>query len=228
MTPTPFLFSPPFSPFSCAFSAFSESSSDGESFVNWRAYFLSGSNIISCLDNAFVKSSIYAVIIIMSAASSLSINAQELRGSGMNFTNEFATPQDIDRYKLKELWNSYHPNSKGEPFLGRQPGITIDRKNDVWLLPINQGIGEYGNRTTWILYLAGVMVRIDLDLVEGTSQNLDDRPFNMVWNLGYVKMPQDLAHDQREVLDIVKEAISVYGYRGVKQQVPETRVVFDF
>lgn len=64
----------------------------------------------------------------------------------MAFVNEYATDEDVEKYDLKEVWYQYYPYRKSEPYYGRQPKFTIDRKNKRYFMILGQGKEDQSNR----------------------------------------------------------------------------------
>ena len=146
----------------------------------------------------------------------------------MTFVNEYVSDEDIEKYDLNGLWNRYFPRRKGQPFLGNRPGWTIDRERNIYLLAIEQGINEHGNRTTFILWWDGVQLLAKLDLVEGSSGKFDEVPFVVVWALFSITRPESCKVAREDIIQALKEALATYGYFGVKRQIPNTVVEFKF
>ena len=146
----------------------------------------------------------------------------------MGFVNEYASDDDVEKYGLKEIWDKYHPNRKGEYFAGYKPTFTIDRERDVFLMVLGQGSAEYGNRTMFLLWWSGSDIRIDLELARGSSGKLNEDPFYRYWDLAYKKIPKAFEPMENEVLGTFKDAIRSYGYRGMAKQIPNTIVKFNF
>lgn len=146
----------------------------------------------------------------------------------VGFVNDYATDEEIERYGLKEIWDRYNPGAKGFYWLGARASFTVDRKAGVFLQALSQGTGEKGSRTHFLLWWQGKQIRVALDLAEGSSKNLDDRPFVCKWSLASLDVPQDFPIAKEKVIEVVKMAVSVYGYMGASKQIPDTDVMFDF
>ena len=146
----------------------------------------------------------------------------------MNFVNEYASDEDAKNYKLNDIWDRYNPIYKGEYFFGNQPRWTVDREKNIFLMLLGGGRGEHGNRSKFLLWWDSEHVVVSLDLADGSSGNLDSDPFFRVWDMAFLEIPGHLKNKQKEVIDILKEALRVYGYRGVSKQRPNTIVKFNF
>jgi hypothetical protein len=148
--------------------------------------------------------------------------------SKMPFVNEFASDEDIRKYNLNEIWDMYHPLWKGDYYTGRQPDFTIDRQRNIFFMAIGGGGEEHQNRKKWLLWLDGQHIVIEVDLAEGSSPNISDVPFKRVWGLVGI-YPQTRARvSRKEIVVILKEALTTYGLLGVYRQVPNTIVEFTF
>jgi hypothetical protein len=146
----------------------------------------------------------------------------------MGFVNEYVPEADIEKYDLRGIWDKYHPLKKGRYYGGNQPEWTIDREINVFLMLLDIGRGAHGNRKKFLLWWDGDHIVTELDLVDGSSGDLDANPFMRVWNLVRVILPSSLKEKRELVLRLLKEAVTVYGYRGVRKQLPNTVVEFKF
>jgi hypothetical protein len=146
----------------------------------------------------------------------------------MAFVNEYASDEDIEKYGLKEIWDRYFPNRKNEWLTGGRPALTIDHDRNTFLLPIGQGSSGSGNRTMFLLYFDGHNIRADLELTKNSSKKVSERPFFRDWNLAYLNLPGNIEHRREEIVDVLKDAVVSYGYRGVSRQIPSTQVSFNF
>ena len=146
----------------------------------------------------------------------------------MAFVNEYASDEDIEKYDLNGIWDKYHPLRKGRYYLGNRPDWTIDRDQNVFLMAIEQGRQEHGNRTTFLLWWDGAHIVANLDLIKGSSGNFDEVPFRIVWALVSMKEPEGFTGRREETVSVLKEALTIYGYWGAQKQIPNTVVEFDF
>jgi hypothetical protein len=146
----------------------------------------------------------------------------------MGFVNEYVPDEDIEKYDLHGIWDKYHPLYKGELFFGNKPEWTVDREANVFLMSIAIGRGEHGNRTKFLLWLDGTHIIAEIDLVDGSSGDLNANPFIVVWDLARVDVPPELEADSPEIMGMLKNALSTYGYWGIRNQRPNTVVKFKF
>lgn len=142
----------------------------------------------------------------------------------MGFVNEYASDEDIEKYKIHEILDKYKPFRKKS---SRRPGFTIDRKRNVFLIVVERGFREEGNEVTFLLWLDGTQILARLKQ-EGGSSKLDARPFYRVWHLLKLDRPEEFILSEAEVVRILKDALEIYGYWGVQQQIPNTLVKFRF
>jgi hypothetical protein len=147
---------------------------------------------------------------------------------GMAFVNEYASDDDVERYGLREIWDKYHPMDKGEYFYGRKAEWTVDRDNQAFLMLAAIGIREDSNKLEFLLWLNGTEVIASLTMLPGSSARLDDDPFVIVWGLNYLRIKKGIEIPKEQILDVLKSALSTYGYWGIRHQIPNTEVRFHF
>lgn len=145
----------------------------------------------------------------------------------MDFINEYASEEDIEKYRLYEIWDKYEPFRKGEYYGGNRPSFTISRTRDTFLMLLKVGIREEGNHLTFLLWFKGQHILAGLKQ-EGGSSELNASPFYRVWHLLRLEVPETVSVSQAEILETLKSALRVYGYWGVQQQIPNTIVNFKF
>jgi hypothetical protein len=63
---------------------------------------------------------------------------------------------------------------------------------------------------------------------EGGSSDLEAVPFYRFWHLVKLAIPSDIPVSRENVLEALRHALTVYGYWGVQEQVPNTVVKFSF
>lgn len=147
----------------------------------------------------------------------------------MGFINEYASDNDIEKYDLKSVWDKYHPTSKGQYYLGHKPMLTIDREKNIFLLPIEQGREEHGNRTTMLLWIDENHVLAEIDLVRGLNPDgIESNPYRIVWELADVHPQKGFHLPRKTIIEILKNALSVFGFDGANRQLPNTLVEFRF
>jgi len=145
----------------------------------------------------------------------------------MGFVNEYASDEDIEKYNLHGIWDQYHPFRKGEYYGGNKPNFTIDREKNIFFMVIKRGIREEGNQAKFLLWWNGIHIVGRLKQ-EGGSSELDANPFYRVWHLLELDAIEDNAISETEIKRSLKAALKVYGYWGVRRQIPNTLVEFMF
>ena len=146
----------------------------------------------------------------------------------MGFVNEYVPDEDIEKYDLHGIWDKYYPLRKGRYYGGNRPEWTIDREAKVFLMRVGQGRLEHGNRSKFLLWCNEDHVVAELDLVEGSSGDMDDNPFMVVWELAHIDFSPRLEEGKAEIMRMLKEAVRAYGYSGARNQRPNTVVEFKF
>ncbi|MEW8693466.1 MAG: hypothetical protein AB2535_20725 [Candidatus Thiodiazotropha endolucinida] len=146
----------------------------------------------------------------------------------MAFVNEFASDEDIEKYDLNGIWDQYHPLRKGKYYLGQRPWFTIDRDQNIFFMVLGSGREEQCNRKKILLWIDGYQVVVEIELAKGSSPNTNDQPFKRIWGLIGVHPQEGVSKTQKEIINILKEALIVYGYFGVHHQVSNTIVKFNF
>ena len=146
----------------------------------------------------------------------------------MGFVNEYVPDEDIEKYDLHGIWDKYYPFRKGRYFGGNKPHWTIDREKNTYLMSIGIGRGEHGNRRKFLLWMDGQHVVVEVDLLKGSSGDLDASPFVLIWALARIAPPD--GHDviEEQIIRSFKDALTTYGYWGVTDQRPNTVVKFKF
>ena len=154
----------------------------------------------------------------------------------MPFANEVVSEEDIKRHGLDELMKQYNEWNwrNGRPSIFTH-SWTIDRERGVFVLPVKtwhevgpSGRSEPTSRTTWLIDTGGRRVAAVLDQVPGTWSSFSDSPFHIAWNLIDVDTTHAPEVSRSQVVQLLKEALAVYGYGGVRRQVPNTVVTFKF
>lgn len=138
----------------------------------------------------------------------------------MKFVNEYVAPDDVHAYGLDALWDKFHPSLKGRRLPGFQYAWTVDREHGVFLMRMTTGKEEYSNQVTFYLSLQGVPVLVVV--------SKDATKDGCIWNLVNMELPSGSDLSRETVLDVLRDALKVYGYRGAYQQEPNYQVHFTF
>jgi hypothetical protein len=64
----------------------------------------------------------------------------------MPFVNEYVSDDDIEKYRLDELWLRYHPEYKSVPSIYRH-NWTIDRERNTYFMVVGGGGREENYKT---------------------------------------------------------------------------------
>ncbi len=144
----------------------------------------------------------------------------------MSFVNEFASEEDIEKYDLNSLMDEYRPMYKGNQFELSPPMFTIDRERNIFFMTYRQGREEFGNRTYALLWINGNEVIVEIDLAHGCSKSIKNKPFKLIWELAGFRPQGTIDKPHKDIINILKEALTVYGVDGANIQVPTTLVEF--
>jgi hypothetical protein len=146
----------------------------------------------------------------------------------MAFVNEYASDEDVEKYGLKEIWDKYHPLRRGDYFYGRKPEWTVNREANAFLIVLGIGHGEEGNRIDFLLWQDGIEVKAHLELLDDSSGDLNAVPFRRVWGLTKLSFSDCSKIPKSDITETLRQALTTYGYRGVRKQQPKTIVEFRF
>jgi hypothetical protein len=128
----------------------------------------------------------------------------------MAFVNEYVAVED---YK-------YIPYPAGD-----RPKWTVDRERNIYFMILPRyGPPDFpDNWSECLLSIDGKQFVVRLKTGgAGTSEKLTDNPFYRVW---CIKNPEKY---ESSVLDILKEALTTYGFTGAYKQIPHMVVKFTF
>jgi hypothetical protein len=171
-----------------------------------------------------------------SAVSNISQDSTLTGGSAMAFVNELVSEDDIRKYALDEVKAKFNSWSwrEGRP-VGFRHNWTIDRERNVYLMQAktvekagSSGLAEPTARSIWILNWEGIPIRIELEKLPASSFEFSDSPFRVVWALIDMDTSPVRNVSRLEILQVLKDALMTYGYRGAQRQLPNTVVEFSF
>ena len=149
----------------------------------------------------------------------------------MAFVNEYVSEEDIKKYNINEIWLSHHPEykRKGRTSSNSPYNWTIDREREVWLMRVAAGGYDRGNLQIWVLFWKGELLSFWLAMPGEGSKSFKEQPYRIVWGFSPFSLHPTSHHDWPEILQVFKEALTVFGYDGVRKQAPgETVVSFKF
>ena len=150
----------------------------------------------------------------------------------MAFINEYISEENIEKYQINELMNSYS-KYKDFPKKHYKHRWTIDKEKESWFMwthdPTNpledhrRGTGETIFRLYYKKKNIDIVLRKDF---EESSEVLTDNPFYVTWKLDHIKKPIDLEGTaDEEIIKVLKEALNIYGTRGIKTSVPFENII---
>ncbi|MCG8066907.1 MAG: hypothetical protein JAY84_03525 [Candidatus Thiodiazotropha taylori] len=146
----------------------------------------------------------------------------------MAFVNDYATDEEIEKYDLYGIWDRFHPLRKGKYYIGQRPNFTIDREKNIFLLKVGSGGRENSSILKFLLWIDHKDVVIDLEKAKGSSENVQDNPYIIIWDIVKYYAQSDIQYSKDEILLLLKDALNVYGLLGVYRQVPNTSIAFNF
>lgn len=146
----------------------------------------------------------------------------------MGFVNEYASEEDISKYKIKDLLNAFVPKHKTYDMNNKPPQITIDHTENIFLTVIGRGTRESGNLVRFLLYVRGKEIVANLWLNGESSKKFSDDPYFVIWDIGKIEMPERIDLTREEIITILKTALQTYGYAGARRQIDNTIVKFNF
>jgi len=154
----------------------------------------------------------------------------------MAFINEYISDEDIEKYQIDALMNSY----QGEgtfPDKYYKHRWTIDKERGVWFIWVydpkdpledyRRGTGE----SIFILHMHGQNIEIVLrDVFDESSKKTTDNPFYVTWKLEKIIKPISLQNiSDKEIIEILREALKIYGADGMDNvtiyKIPEENIV---
>lgn len=149
----------------------------------------------------------------------------------MAFINEYISNEDIEKYQIDAVMNSYREREKfpDEYYKHRW---TIDKERGVWFMWVDTpkdplDYTRYTGERIFILHIHGQNIEIVLKKVfDESSEQLTDNPFYVTWKLEKINKPESLKHiSDQEIIHVLKEALDIYGTRGIKSSVPQENFI---
>jgi len=149
----------------------------------------------------------------------------------MAFANEYISDENIEKYQIDALMNSYREREKF-PDKYYKHLWTIDKERGIWLMWVHDpkdplDYTRYTGEAIFILHMHGQNIEIVLrDIFDESSKKLTDNPFYVTWKLEKINKPESLKHiSDQEIIQVLKEALDVYGYRGIENSVPQENFI---
>jgi hypothetical protein len=146
----------------------------------------------------------------------------------MAFVNEYATEEDFRKFDLNGIWDKFNPHMRGDYYVWGKPGLTIDREINIFLMVVGYGREEFSNEQYCLLWWAGSQITFTLRLANESSSYFTEQPYRQVFEMEALFVPKVLDISREIVIKTIKEALTVYGYRGIQQKIPNTVVEYKF
>ena len=147
----------------------------------------------------------------------------------MSFLNEYISKKNKEKYMIEEEFIKKNPQFSSVPeYVDFQ--WTFDRERDVYLQLVECINSAYSNDygLYFKLNCRGDVFVYKLCHGKGGSIDFSCNPYVIVWDLLDVKYDTTFDFSLDEATDLLKEALSVYGYRGIRKQIDNTIVKFNF
>jgi hypothetical protein len=125
----------------------------------------------------------------------------------MTFVNEFISKDDADEFGLEAIDKRFIVGGT------RARDWTIDRDRNIYLRVVARGREEFFHQSFWTFYWHGDLLEVELENISTTGSEGDARHAHK--RLVDLSLPGHLEHRRGEVLDDLKEALTVYATGGV-------------
>lgn len=140
----------------------------------------------------------------------------------MSFVNEYVSEENIQKYDLagvRKKWRCDIP-----------PGFryvwTFDAERNCYFIPLYNGREELSNHSHCVLFYKGV--HWDVEAIKESASREFDGHYRIVWGLIGIRPPVENGDLREELVAVLKEALTVFGHRGVYGQIENTVVHFTF
>ncbi len=150
----------------------------------------------------------------------------------MAFINEYISKEDIKKYDIFGIMNKFDEIKKEDEKYLRLKWV-LDREREIWFcyagrvidqdLDFGQGTGE----EIWYLNYKGTNLEVRLQRGRNSS-SIRERPYIKHWI--FLSITPESLNDvsNKELRDIIKEALDVYGTNGIASQVEKQNIEFRF
>lgn len=140
----------------------------------------------------------------------------------MSFINEYISEDDNKKYKIEELWRRYHPWSR----VAEPRHWAVDKSSNIYLIEVAVGMEEVGNRVTFVLWIDGAEILVDLRL---SSENDPEFGKVSVWTLEKIYSQIESKVPDVMIKSALRSALLVYGTRSVyEKNVNPPQVIIKF
>jgi len=153
----------------------------------------------------------------------------------MAFINEYISEENIEKYQINELRNSYS-KYKNHPKKHHRHHWTIDTEREIWFMWVGVRQDPLDHtRTTgerfFTLYYKNEHIEVVLRKVfeESSVKNIEN-PYYITWKLDHIKKPSNLKNiEEKEIIEVLEEALNVYGPEGMDNvdiyKIPEENII---
>ena len=149
----------------------------------------------------------------------------------MAFINEYISEENIEKYQINELRNSYS-KYKNHPKKHHRHHWTIDTEREIWFMWVGVRQDPLDHtRTTgerfFTLYYKNEPIEIVLRRVfEESSDKSIENPYYVTWKLDCTEELSNLKNiEEKEIIEVLKEALNIYGTHGIKTSVPFENII---
>lgn len=127
----------------------------------------------------------------------------------MAFVNEYISSQDSATYRIKEIDKSYVVGGTSSD------QWTIDRERNIYLRQVANGPHEieYFHKGIWTLWFDGELIEIGIDGLSTTGGLTG--PSTSHKAIRYIDLPKRLEARREEIIEVLREALTVYKNGGV-------------
>lgn len=147
----------------------------------------------------------------------------------MAFVNEYISEKDTKKYKIDDSVFKYNPLlSKDALPSDWKPMWTVDKVRGDFFIRMNVGREELSNRVTCMFFYNGHEYKIEIDNLGDGKLKFSDTPYLIIWGLVKITPLSEGSFSHKELIASLKEALTIYGYGGIRKQIPNTIVKFTF
>ena len=150
----------------------------------------------------------------------------------MAFINEYISEENIEKYRINELMNSYQGKGKF-PKKYYKHLWTIDKEGGSWFMWVDMpheplDHTRFTGEDIFILNYHGTNIEIVLRKVfEESSVKSIENPYYITWKLDRIIKTIDLKNT--EIIEVLRKALNVYGPGGMDNvdiyKIPEENII---
>ena len=150
----------------------------------------------------------------------------------MAFVNEWISQEDIKKYNLIELKDSYLKKDYSGYKEWMKLHWCVDRKREIWFMYVLSP-HKPDHREGWtgedffVLHYQGKNIEIVLKNLGGSVKPTDN-PFRVIWKLIRINEEDLEGFEYEEVLCVLKEVLNTYGWMGIQdREVPQENLLVE-